>query len=246
MKPFLLVSTRPEEDALVSEYQAYLHASGLAEHELELAEFDLIGLPPIDLTLYQGVFVAGSPYGNVSVHGQVSETQQWIADELRIFFNQVIDAGTPLMVTGTAMTILNELLGGTVTTRYAEPPQVVDVTLTREGREDPVVSSLAEDFLAYVNHTDACDELPDNAVRLGWSINCPIQTVRYGESVYAVQFNPELDAEAINKQLEAYADAGDFGVGGIDVLVETGRHTEGKHLAGQILRNFVGVFGDKN
>lgn len=244
MKPFLLVSTRPEEEALVSEYQAYLHASGLNEDQLELAEFDLIGLPPIDPGLYQGVFVAGSPYGNGGTDGHVSKTQQWIADELRVFFSQIIDAGTPLLVTGTAMTILNSVLGGTNTDAYAEPPQVIDVTVTREGREDPLIADLAEDFLAYVNHIDACDELPEGAVRLGWSINCPAQVVRYGQNVYAVQFNPELDAEAINRQLVAYAEAGDFGVGGIDVLVDTGRNSGGNHRAGKLLRNFVEKFSN--
>lgn len=239
MKPFLLISTRPEEEALVSEYQAYLHASGLTEDQLELAEFDLIGLPPIDLSDYQGVFVAGSPYGNATVHGKVSKTQRWVAEELRVFFSQVLESDTPCLATGTSMTILAELLGGSTTDEYPELSQVTEVSTTREGRSDPLLAGMNDTFLAYVSHAESCADVPKGAQRLAWSLNCPIQALRYREKTYAVQFNPELDAEAIALQIDAYADAGDFGVGGVDTLVATGRHSEGNHQACQILRNFV-------
>ena len=239
MKKFLLVSTRPEEEALVTEYQAYLRAAGLAEADLELAEFDLIGLPEIDLADYAGVFVAGSPYGNATVDGHVSNTQRWVAGELRDLLAQIIETGTPCIATGTAMTILAEVLGGSVSNKYAQQPQVAEVTLTREGREDPLLAGIEEDFLAYVSHTESCDDVPPGAQRLAWTAECPVQIIRAGENLYAVQFNPELGAEAIERQLRRYADAGDFGVADMDALVETGRTSAGGHQAGRILRNFV-------
>lgn len=241
MKPFLLISTRPEEEALVSEYQAYLKASGLSREELELAEFDLIGLPPIDLNRYQGVFVAGSPYGNATVEGRTSKTQHWVAEELRVFLRQMLSSEVPCLCTGTAMTILADLLGGPITDEHVELGEIAEVTVTHEGRQDPLFAGVPEAFVAYVSHSESCESLPEGATRLAWSLNCPIQALRFGAHTYAVQFNPELNAEAINSQITAYAEAGDFGAGDADVLVTIGRHARSEHGAAQILRNFVGM-----
>lgn len=242
MAGFLLVSTRPEEEALDNEYQAYARATGLTRNELVLAEFDLVGLPPVDLERYAGVFVSGSPYGDASKSGVLPQTQQRISDELSGLFSQIIEARTPVLATGTAMTVLVDVLGGKTTDEFPELAEVVEVQLTREAMEDPVFGGLPESFLGYAGHTLSCGELPEGAVRLALSLNCPIEAFRYGEDVYATQFNPELDAEAIRRHLEAYADAGYFGVGDPDSLVSTGRHTAGNQACAAILRNFVAKF----
>lgn len=242
MSHFLLVSTRPDEEAIDSEYAAYLRATGLEADQLDLAEFDLIGLPPIDLSLYQGVFVAGSPYGNATVDRKVSKTQRWVGEELQAFFQQILDAQIPCMATGTSMTILGATIGSTLTDDYVELAEIADITLTPAGRSDRLLQGIPEDFPAYVSHTESCDELPAGAERLAWSLHCPIQMFRYQEDIYAVQFNPELDAEAIERQLQMYADAGDFGVGDAALLIGTGRHGEGQYAAGRILRRFVEIY----
>ncbi len=238
----MLVSTRPDEEALDSEFQTYVRATGLNADELDLAEFDLIGLPPIDLSLYKGVFVAGSPYGNATVEGHVSKTQRWVGDELETLFQQILDTETPCLATGTAMTILARMIGAEVAEEHAELTNIAEITITPDGRSDPLLSGSPESFVAYVSHTESCEKLPEGAVRLAWSLNCPIQMFRFRTSIYATQFSPELDAEAISRQLQAYADAGSFGVSEADFLIGTGRHTDGQHDAGQILRRFVQIF----
>ena len=242
MKPFLLVSTRPEEEALDSEYQAYLHASGLARHELELAEFDLLGLPPLDPAQYSGVFIAGSPYGAGSTDGYISQTQQRVRSELQDLFAQLLEAETPLLATGTAMTILAELLGASVSPDNAELAEVIEVEKVREAADDPITATLPSIFHAYTNHGEAIDELPEGAVRLARSLDTPFQIVRFNDQVYATQFNPELDGAAIYSQAVAFEDAGDTGFGDVEALVAAGRHTEGHHKSGQILANFVENF----
>ncbi len=242
MAEFLLVSTRSEEEALDNEYQTYARASGLEQSNLDLAEFDLVGLPPIDLDRYAGVFVAGSPYGNAKRSGHLSQTQRRINNDLDALFKQVLESDTPLLATGSAMTVLANVLGGQTTSEYSELAEIVDVQLTREGMADPLFSGLPEAFPAYEGHVLSCDELPTGSIRLALSTNCPIQAFRHGENIYATQFNPELDAQAIRRQLNAYADAGYFGVGDPDSLVFTGRHTSGDHVSAKILRNFVAKF----
>ncbi len=242
MLPFLLVSTRPEEEALDSEYQAYLSASGLDRENLELAEFDLLGLPPIDSAQYAGVFVAGSPYGAGSPDGYVSPTQRRVQEELRELFTVLLEAGAPIMATGTSMTILAELLGAKITDQYAEYADLIDVELVADAKEDPIFSRLPKVFLAYTNHGDAVGELPEGAVRLARALDTPVQAFRHGDRVYGVQFNPELDAEAIDSQARAFEDSGDTGFGDVEALVAAGRHSEGTHEGAGVISGFVRQF----
>lgn len=241
MVPFLLVSTRPEEEALASEYGAYLRSTGLQPEELELAEFDLVGLPDIDPQRFAGVFVAGSPYGG-GARGYVSQTQKWVQKELKSLFSQLLEAGTPLLATGNATPILADRLGLPVSSEFAEFGELTEIELTREAKKDLVFGDLPDAFPAYVNHGEAVEKLPEGVTRLARSLNTPVQVFRSGERVYGVQFSPELDAELIGAKITAFHDAGDSGIGDTESLVTTGRYGSGDHVAGRVLANFVKVF----
>ncbi len=245
MKPFLLVSTRGEEEALDSEYQAYLRATGLEAGELQLAEFDLLGLPPVDPENYAGVFVAGSPYGAVSDDSYVPQTQRTVRAELEVLFKQLLEAGTPILATGSAMNILGDMLGAKVSDESAELAELVSIELTSEGQEDPVLAAAPAVFTAYVNHDEAIDEIPEGSVRLARSLYAPFQIIRYRDTVYATQFNPELDADVIASKTRAFEDAGDTGFGDVEALVSAGRFTSGQHDAAAVIRGFVKHFGGK-
>ena len=246
MKPFLLVSTRGEEEALDTEYQTYRLASGLSREELDLAEFDLLGLPPVDPQQYAGIFVAGSPYGAGAEDDYISQTQRTVRRELTDLFTQLLEAETPFMATGTATSILAGLLGATVSSENAEFAELPDIELTPEGQEDPVSGAAPAVFVAYANHGEALDELPEGAVRLARSLLTPIQMFRYGDRVYACQFSPDLNADLISSQANAFADAGDTGFGDVEALVSAGRHTEGDHDAAAVIRGFVKQFSGED
>jgi len=68
---------------------------------------------------------------------------------------------------------------------------VLPVTLTEEGRNDPVFSALPAEVLSLQWHSDTFD-LPDGAVRLAGSPAYPNQAFRVGSSAYAVQFHLEV------------------------------------------------------
>src|SRR5690606_39734308 len=86
---------------------------------------------------------------------------------------------------------------GVVDTSYAEPVSAVEVTVTAEGREDPLLAGAPDRFAAYVGHKEALSTLPPGAVLLATAPSCPIQMFRLGENMYATQFHPELDEEAL-------------------------------------------------
>ena len=102
--------------------------------------------------------------------------------------------------------------------RYAEPVGVVAVTLTREGRQDPLLGVLPATFDAFVGHKEAISMLPGHAVLLARSPACPVQAFRVGSHVYATQFHPELDAAGLCTRIDVYRHAGYFDPGQADEL----------------------------
>ena len=81
------------------------------------------------------------------------------------------------------------------------------LTLTEEGRADPLFGSLPDSFLAQEGHKDRAIHLPDGCVWMARSERCPYQALRVGETlVYATQFHPELDDKAQRLRFSRYFD----------------------------------------
>ena len=52
-------------------------------------------------------------------------------------------------------------------------------------------------FDAFLGHKEAVRRLPEGAVLLASSADCPVHAFRIGRNVYATQFHPELDVEGL-------------------------------------------------
>lgn len=242
MLPFLLVSTRPEDEAIEAEHRSFLRASGLTPDALEQVRLDMVGLPDIDIRAYSGILVAGSPYGTTTPEDRKPPTQKRIEEELADLLSDIVPTGTPCLTTGYGTEVSTVLRGGVVTTRWAELPSIVEIDLTRDGLEDPLLEGFPASFHTYVGHHEAVETLPEGAVVLARSLTCPVQMMRLGPAFYATQFNPELDSDVIRSRLSTYEDAGYSGTDDLDSLVLMGREGPGRHQAGVILRRFVEMF----
>ena len=77
---------------------------------------------------------------------------------------------------------------------------VEEITLTVEGRQDPVWGDLPSTFPAMQWHSDTFD-IPNGAVRLAGSAKYPNQLFRYKQS-YAVQFHLEASSEVAREWME--------------------------------------------
>ena len=242
MKPFLLVSTRPEEEAIDAEYHSYLLVSGLTPSTLEQVRMDMLGLPEVDVNAYSGIFVAGSPYGTTTPTEKKSSSQRRTEEDLAHLFHQILEAKTPCLTTGYGTEVAATVLGGTVTTRWAEPASMVTITLTEEAEGDPLLEDFPRTFTTYVGHHEAVEEVPPGTTVLAKSVTCPTQMMRFGPAFWATQFNPELDSDAINQRLAIYADAGYSGTDDLETLVQIGHMGEGTRQAGQIVKKFVERF----
>ena len=132
--------------------------------------------------------------------------------------------------------------GAVVDRRYAEPIGSIPVTLTAEGREDPLLAGLPDVFEAFVGHKEAISRLPRSAVLLASSATCPVQAFRVGRHAYATQFHPELDVPGICTRIRVYRDAGYFAPEEVDELLATVSQAVVEHPP-QVLRRFVELYG---
>lgn len=210
MKPFLLLATRAEDEAADSEYAAMLHYSGLAAEQLHRVRMEAGPLPPVDLEEYSGIIVGGSPYNSSDAPQLKSADQHRVEAELATLLDEVVERDFPFLGACYGVGTLGLHQGAVVDGTYGEPIGPVPVTLTAQGRADPLLAELPETFEAYVGHKEAVTTLPDHAVLLASSPACPVQMFRVRENLYATQFHPELDFEGIVTRVNVYRGYGYF------------------------------------
>jgi GMP synthase (glutamine-hydrolysing) len=76
-----------------------------------------------------------------------------------------------------------------------------DVVLTADGLTDRLFSALPDTFVAQYGHKDSVTSLPRGATLLAQGPACRFSALRYGRSVYSVQFHPELDADGVMSRI---------------------------------------------
>lgn len=75
------------------------------------------------------------------------------------------------------------------------------VTLTQEGKENPLFAPMPETFEAQYGHKDSLSGLPEGATALATGSSCRYAALSYGGRLYSVQFHPELRAEDVANKL---------------------------------------------
>ena len=210
MKPFLLLAIRADDAAADNEYESFLACAGLHERDLRRHRLEQRPLGSVELRDWSGIFLGGGPFNASDPPGSKSPVQRRVEADLRGLFDKVVRADFPFLGACYAIGTLGNHQGAIVDRRYAEPIGAVPVTLTREGRRDPLLAGLPATFDAFVGHKKAISSLPDHAVLLASSAGCPVQAFRIGTAVYATQFHPELDAAGLCTRIEVYKHAGYF------------------------------------
>lgn len=223
MKPFLLLATRAENYAADAESLSFLRFGGLAEDELRRVRLEAEPMPELDLADYSGIFLGGSPFNSSDPEESKSHVQLRVERELAALLDRVVDEDFPFFGACYGVGTLGRHQGAVVDTTYAEPIGAVEVTLTEDGAADPLLAGLPTSFAAYVGHKEACAALPGSAVLLASSATCPVQMFRVRKNVYATQFHPELDVEALVGRIRTYRHAGYFPPEQADEYMERAR-----------------------
>ena len=210
MKPFLFLGIRAEDAAADDEYAAVLRCSGLDERELRRHRLERDELGSVDLGDWSGIILGGGPF-NISDPAELKSAAQRRAEaEMRALALDVVAADFPFFGACYGIGTLGTLEGGLVDRTYGEPIGSVEVTLSEDGRKDPLFDGLPETFDVFLGHKEAVTVLPRGGVLLASSPACPVQAFRLRSNVYATQFHPELDVEGLCLRIDIYRHHGYF------------------------------------
>lgn len=238
MKPFLLLASRAEDDAADEEYEAFLRFGNLEPDQLHRVRLEAGPLPRIDLTDYSGIIVSGSPFNASDPDSSKSDLQLRVESELGTLLDDVVEQDFPFLGACYGVGTLGRHQGGTVDRQFGEAIGAVEINLTGEGRQDPLLEDVPDSFTAFVGHREAVSVLPPNAVNLAGSSSCPVQMFRIKENLYATQFHPELDVPGLLTRITVYRHAGYFPPEEADAVKASVRGTD-VSVPPLILRNFV-------
>jgi GMP synthase (glutamine-hydrolysing) len=210
VKPFLLLAIRADDAAADNEYESFLKFSGLAEDDLRRTRLEQRPLGDVELRDWSGILLGGGPFNASDPEETKSPVQRRVEADLRALLETVIGADFPFLGACYGIGAVGSHQGAVVDRRYAEPIGAVQITLTPEGRQDPLLRGLPATFDAFVGHKEAISVLPRHATLLASSAGCPVQAFRIGSRVYATQFHPELDAAGLCTRIDVYKHAGYF------------------------------------
>jgi GMP synthase (glutamine-hydrolysing) len=241
VRPFLFLGTRAEDAAADSEYAAVLRCAGLDEREVRRVRLERDPLPPVDLGDWSGVILGGGPFNVSDPEEAKSPAQRRAEAELRDLATRAVEADFPFLGACYGVGVLGTLRNGVVDRTYAEPISARELTLTDEGRRDPLLGTMPPAFDAFLGHKEAVRRLPDGAVLLASSADCPVHAFRMGRNVYATQFHPELDVEGLVLRIDTYRHYGYFDPPEADDLIALARASHVEHPP-RLLARFVELY----
>jgi GMP synthase (glutamine-hydrolysing) len=193
-------------------FEDVLTAAGADIHRVELDE----GEPLPSWQNYVAIVAMGGP---MSVNDDAE--LPWLTAEKQAIADAV-KAGVPYWGSCLGVQLLAASLGARVYSGTQPEVGVLPVTITDDGRSDPVFAGLPPEFLTLQWHGDTFD-LPDGATLLASSSAYPNQAFRVGQTAYGVQFHVEVTDQMAREwaQVPAYAEYADrvLGAGGIDRLM---------------------------
>lgn len=243
VKPFLFIATRSEDEPAQTEYEAFRDLSGLTDQQLIRIRLERDPMPLIDPTSISGVIVGGSPFNASDPEEGKSVDQLRAEGEMRALLDMVIEHDLAFFGACYGVGSLGVHQGAVIDRTYGELAGAIPVTLTEEGKNDPLIqrSGVGDSFLALVGHKEAVRSLPAHAATLATGENCPVQMFRIGTKQYATQFHPELDADGLAVRAGFYRDHGYFAPDDYEDLVQSLRGVQADQSQA-MLRAFVELF----
>ena len=229
---------RPEDETADSEFEAILSVAEIDIERVYRLRVERLEKFELDLDNYCAIIAGGSPFDVSCPDQKKSEVQRQIESFFDDLFDRVVDQDFPFLGACSGNGLLGRYCGTTISGKYSEPVGSVTVTVTKEGEKDALLAGLPKQFLAFVGHKEACDNVPKQAVLLLTSKPCPVQMFRIKNNIYATQFHPEADTEEFILRINTYRDHGYFPPEKAGALISAIKDIEAP-FAKEILRRFA-------
>ncbi len=126
----------------------------------------------------------------------VNDPDPWIAEETD-FIRSALLAGKPAIGVCLGSQFMAKALGATVRSGNALEIGMTSITLTQEGKDDPLFGSCPETFDVFEWHGEVFD-LPKDCAPLAGSAVAPLQAFRYGTRAYGLLFHLEMEENGID------------------------------------------------
>ncbi len=237
-KPVLILQLRPEDETSENEFRAFLKYGDLEEKQTRRIRIEQGGIPPLVLDDYSAIIVGGSPFDISTPQEEKSSIQKTIENNFNELFDEVLARDFPFLGACSGNGLLGSYLGTEISSQYSEPVGGARVSLTEQGKLDPLLSGFPDQIDVLLGHKEACDNTPVGAILLIRGSACPVQMFRVGQNVYATQFHPEGDADGFIVRIDAYKHHGYFAPETAQHLVDAVGRVQTPY-AQEILRRFV-------
>jgi GMP synthase (glutamine-hydrolysing) len=197
MKPILILKTgelpRRVTESLGPYERAFLNLLG--DERFVVIDVRKDELPEPD---WAGIIITGSP-------ASTYDGDAWIARSEE-FLRRAADHSVPLYGVCFGHQLLAQTFGGKVEKcRHGWELGTVTLTLTAEGRNDPLFSDVPESFAAQQSHGDVVTELPAGAVPLAQNDHWAYQAFKLGDHIWGTQFHPEFTPTIIGNLIHTLA-----------------------------------------
>jgi GMP synthase (glutamine-hydrolysing) len=144
---------------------------------------------------YQGLIVLGGP-----MNVDQTDAHPHLETEVRAI-DDALERGLPVLGICLGAQLLAKALGARVEPNPEKEIGWYDVSVTPEGKRDPLFAHFDESERLFQWHGDTF-AIPDGAVRLASSAACANQAFRYGDCAYGLQFHLEVDQPLVERWLK--------------------------------------------
>jgi GMP synthase-like glutamine amidotransferase len=193
-----------------------------------------------DLDRFDALLVMG---GAMNVWQE--DAHPWLAAEKAAIRHWVRDMARPYFGVCLGHQLLAAALGGEVGRAARPETGIVAVELLAAARTDPLLGGLSSPLATMHWHGAEVIRLPEGAVALARSADCPVQAMRIGVQAWGFQYHPEVTGETLAqwRTQPGFADAlaasnGPGAVSAFDAEAAAsmpGFHRDAEHVFGRFL-----------